>query len=205
MNGPMFWNALLRGLANVGHNEENMMIAGGCIRDWLLGLEPKDIDIFIGSGNTHFNAPETWEAGEQNRDEEYFGRGGPQNITAIHNYRVANTDVQVIYCNRSIYAHLASFDLKLSNAFFTLTGGLTVPQPVIDSLESKTILANLHRTAANTMERAERFLAKVSEVEEGWRIDREQIRHEMPMAAPQNLVFNRLPPPAFAGLGGDWA
>jgi hypothetical protein len=41
-NGPALWETLLEAT-----DESETLIAGGCIRDYLLGLEPKDIDIFV--------------------------------------------------------------------------------------------------------------------------------------------------------------
>lgn len=41
-NGPELWDAILRGL-----NDASAVIAGGCVRDYLLGREPKDIDVFV--------------------------------------------------------------------------------------------------------------------------------------------------------------
>lgn len=46
-NGPALWDALLEAL-----NVDGAVIAGGCIRDYMLGLEPKDIDICIPAKNT---------------------------------------------------------------------------------------------------------------------------------------------------------
>lgn len=41
-NGPALWDSILEALGF-----EGAVIAGGCIRDYHLGLEPKDIDIFV--------------------------------------------------------------------------------------------------------------------------------------------------------------
>ncbi|MGX7894960.1 hypothetical protein [Tsuneonella sp. HG222] len=42
MNGPALWGLLLDALG-----EPSAVMAGGCIRDFELGLEPKDYDIFV--------------------------------------------------------------------------------------------------------------------------------------------------------------
>jgi hypothetical protein len=41
-NGPALWDALIEAVGMPG-----TVVAGGCLRDFLLGLEPKDIDIFV--------------------------------------------------------------------------------------------------------------------------------------------------------------
>jgi hypothetical protein len=41
-NGPQLWDAILAGMP------EGSVIAGGAVRDFLLGFEPKDIDVFMG-------------------------------------------------------------------------------------------------------------------------------------------------------------
>ena len=40
-NGPKLWTAILANFP------EGAIVAGGAVRDYLLGLEPKDIDVFI--------------------------------------------------------------------------------------------------------------------------------------------------------------
>lgn len=45
-NGPVLWEALLEAI-----DLDGAVVAGGCIRDYLLRLEPKDIDIFVPHGN----------------------------------------------------------------------------------------------------------------------------------------------------------
>lgn len=42
LNGPKLWDQLLEAVGVDG-----AVIAGGCIRDYMLGLEPKDYDIFV--------------------------------------------------------------------------------------------------------------------------------------------------------------
>jgi hypothetical protein len=45
-NGPALWETLIEALDIPG-----AVIAGGCIRDYVLGHEPKDIDLFVPIGN----------------------------------------------------------------------------------------------------------------------------------------------------------
>ena len=42
MNGPELWDQIL------GRMPPGSVIAGGAVRDYLLGVEPKDIDVFMG-------------------------------------------------------------------------------------------------------------------------------------------------------------
>lgn len=46
MSGPVYWVPLLASLADLPV-EGGFVVAGGCVRDYALGLEPKDIDLCI--------------------------------------------------------------------------------------------------------------------------------------------------------------
>jgi len=51
MNGPKLWADMLTAI-----NIPGAVVAGGCIRDYMLNVEPKDIDIFIPcEGSDEFN------------------------------------------------------------------------------------------------------------------------------------------------------
>lgn len=194
MNSPTFWKHLLESLVQAGHTQGHLAIAGGCVRDYLLGLEPKDIDIFVGTplpNNARHNAffaPTDWQpvpAPPNNLRAEYFGEG-TNHIAAIHDFTVADTAVQMIYVNRFIFDHIARFDLQLSNGTFHLNEGLVVPMSLMKGISDKVIRANIRRTSNNTMARAERFLEKISAVEDGWTIDVDQINNNnLAQPAPQ--------------------
>lgn len=44
-NGPEIWNLILTSVREI--YGQDAVIAGGCIRDYLLGFPPKDIDVFV--------------------------------------------------------------------------------------------------------------------------------------------------------------
>ncbi len=46
LNGPALWDLIL------GDMPEGAIIAGGAVRDYLLGVEPKDIDVFMSTEMT---------------------------------------------------------------------------------------------------------------------------------------------------------
>ena len=194
MNSPTFWKHLLESLVQAGHTQGQLAIAGGCVRDYFLGLEPKDIDIFVGTplaNNAQHNAffaPADWQPVPPANNEmraEYLGEGA-NHIAAIHDFTVADTAVQMIYVNRFIFDHIARFDLQLSNGTFHLNEGLVVPMSLMKGISDKVIRANIRRTANNTMARAERFLEKISAVEDGWTIDVDQINNNnLAQPAPQ--------------------
>ncbi|MFN4091616.1 MAG: hypothetical protein ACK4FG_01815 [Brevundimonas sp.] len=67
-NGPELWAAIL------GVMPPGSIIAGGAVRDYLLGVEPKDIDVFFDIINwTHVDGFEP--LGGNERTEEYEAMG----------------------------------------------------------------------------------------------------------------------------------
>lgn len=54
-NGPELWAAILKGLP-IG-----AVIAGGAVRDFMLGVEPRDIDIFMKPDGWIMNRPEGFD------------------------------------------------------------------------------------------------------------------------------------------------
>jgi len=89
MNGPEFWNEIYERIPNG-------LIAGGCVRDHLLGLPPKDIDVFI--------HPQ-WLAGIDQAppaDFVFVGNGGREDyegrdIRSIRDYTYRGQPVQLIF------------------------------------------------------------------------------------------------------------
>ena len=66
VNGPVLWNHLLSYVHE--HLDKDAVIAGGAIRDFVLGIEPRDIDIFVNVDRKHLEAwcdvfHEDWDLG----------------------------------------------------------------------------------------------------------------------------------------------
>lgn len=196
MNSPMFWKYILDTLEAHGLGPTRTVVTGGCIRDYLLGLEPKDIDVVVsvppGRGNYDYNIPEGWTPLPRgDLPDEYVGN---PNIVEIHDYLVAETTVQLIITTNARYGHIERHDLLLTKGAFTIDGGLDIPGTMFTEIQHKRIRASANSATDGTMARAQRFLDKISEFEDGWVVDAEQIR--------QNL---QVPPAAAAPEPRPWA
>lgn len=153
------------------------MIAGGCIRDWMLGLEPKDIDVFVTvPENVEIRLPTNragWQLDEANPMPGEMngvpGYGGLNSIVEIHNWLKGGQAVQIIRLRPDINLseYVWTFDIDICTGRFD-SSGLTIPHGAMVDLEAKVIHTNSPTQAC--FDRAERFLRKVSQVEQGWRI-----------------------------------
>src|SRR5687768_10379559 len=65
-NGPELWDKLLEAVKEV-YEPEFCCIAGGAVRDYALGKDPKDIDIFVKMGK------EDYSRGQCIEEAEYLG------------------------------------------------------------------------------------------------------------------------------------
>ena len=176
MNGPNFWQRIRTELQAANRWTPDVMIAGGCIRDWMLGLEPKDIDVFmllpegeaprLPEGNGWEVDPEQPQAPE---NQGVPGYGGVTRITSIFNWRKQGQPVQIIQLQRdtNLTDYVWGFDIDVCMGRWD-QNGLNIPNSMARDLEDKVIHTNVE--SENTYQRADRFLRKVSQVEAGWRI-----------------------------------
>lgn len=171
MNGPKFWSEIRSAIITAGNWRGQPMIAGGCVRDWLIGLEPKDIDVFVSAENFVQPTGDHWEQDPVNPmpPEIRDGYEGLNNITAVSNLLYKGQAVQIIELAQGMNPHeyVYSFDMELLRGSYD-ERGLVVPADAIKDIEQKQIF--ISRWSENTQQRAQRFLDKVSRVEEGWRI-----------------------------------
>lgn len=196
MNGPKFWNEVATRIDRLGINRQDwdIMITGGCVRDWYLGLTPKDIDVFVrqGTGQGVFGSRniEGFEPsdGPQVADE-YMGVG---NIVEITNWKFVDTDIQIILINQDPMNHRDLFDAELLKGSYELDAGLRLPSQTLKDLDDKVVRLTRNATA-RSQERAERFLQKVGQVEEGWTINTEAYDQAQVQAAQPDEPRQRLP------------
>jgi len=176
MNGPQFWAQLLRGIEN------QAIIAGGAVRDWFMGLEPKDIDLFIHESNP--NDPSTWHQFEWARDpeilrdilgdEDYPGALG--NIIAVEDYIVQGVKINVVRINTdlSIEEYIDTyFDINICKAFYradadnTRLGHVECLFDFLTDLENRTI--TIRRYGPNSRARANRIQQRFGATE--WTVE----------------------------------
>lgn len=172
MNGFIFWNDVLNRVRDV-YWGASTFIAGGCVRDYFIGLEPKDIDVFIQANPTgQLPAGFEWDLERPERPEYEAGLNG---IRGIEDFVYQGTKINVIYIGQNPYDYTTThFDSRINQGYVNINF-LEVPAATMRDLESKTY--TIHRMGPNSMNRAERFLEKVSRVEQGWRLVVEDNAH----------------------------
>ncbi|WCD56149.1 tRNA nucleotidyltransferase [Caulobacter phage KSC] len=151
-NGPDLWHSLLEDIVAVFGGDA--IIAGGCIRDFMLGLEPKDIDIWVNERDlvsmrnlmqrlmsTDFDW--SWDLTEmEDGDPDY--NGGIGDNLLIWEGTVQNTggvilDVNIIACPEhadGIEAVVNRFDMDICQWWFS--GGMIHQTPAaLQALDNK--------------------------------------------------------------------
>lgn len=123
-NGPELWKKILRIARDLGGNP---IIAGGAIRDYVLGLGiPKDIDVFLQGPAP--DDPEidnmVYDERQFNRFPEYFnrvGEGGVETIETIRQYvwEDAPCPIQFIWLeDNDPIQYVKRFDLGTSQCYY---------------------------------------------------------------------------------------
>ena len=168
MNGPGFWSKLLTEFEETNRTA-NALVSGGCIRDWMLGLTPKDIDIFYNLPRDRVvNYPNGWELDPvvQANWTDYGVEDSP--IVRITDMIVEDTKVQLVQTATNTYDHVEHFDSNITKGLYDRLGGLALPTEMLRDLENKTVTVKKDRDRSR--QRAQRFIEKVGAVEEGWRM-----------------------------------
>jgi len=144
MNGPKFWQKLLDG------SPKGAVLMGGAIVDYVVGVEPKDYDIFY-TYKPGLIVPKDWQLEDVDfndadwlakHNEEYLqgiDQNGNKPISSVIEYLVDGQRVQMVGVN---YAnprkHFLNFDHSLTLAYFS-DRGLFVHRKVLESTDSRTI------------------------------------------------------------------
>lgn len=124
INGPELWDEILGVAREFG---QNPVIAGGAIRDYVLGLgAPKDIDVFIGGvPPDEMQLPENWIGvmpdirADAFISPEYHGQIGT--INAIQNWRsdISPAPIQFIWIGDvDPIQYVRRFDLGTSKCYY---------------------------------------------------------------------------------------
>lgn len=122
-NGPEFWRFLLDNVREI--LECDAAIAGGAVRDYFLGLPPKDIDVFVDIDDFEIiqaNHPElNWGpgfvAGNVYKDNERL------NIKGVMNFQYKGHKIQLVAkpIPKEFYATelIKTFDMSVGMCYFT--------------------------------------------------------------------------------------
>lgn len=166
MNGPRLWTNILNQIPG------NKVIAGGCIRDWMLGVPEKDIDVFYnGTGTNDFVLDADWRLAEdQVQPDENRQYEGMNQIIGISDLIYQDHRVQLIRLDDAVDlgTYITNFDISICKGNFRSFEGLMIPGPMARDLEAKHIFCEgqINQTSV----RANRFLEKISQFEQGWRV-----------------------------------
>ena len=168
MNGPGFWSKVLAEF-EAANPAASAIVSGGCVRDWMLGLTPKDIDIFYNlPRDAVVNYPTDWQMDPvvQANWTDYGVEDSP--IVRITDMIVMDTKVQLVHTSGSCYEHIEHFDSNITKGLYDQLGGLNLPREMLADLENKTV--TVRKDSDRSRQRAQRFIEKVGAVEEGWRM-----------------------------------
>lgn len=172
MNGPAFWNKLLNDVNDTWRTVGT--VAGGAIRDWMLGIEPNDIDIFLERSfdrADHDLVPEGWEYLRTVGHDEYPNAGDEFNVAE---YRVDDTIVQVMFLRNGFFEHYRLFDNNLTKGYYEprqifAAGKLIIGDDLLYGLEHQVIYPLVgHNGDVNTRMNEQR--ERLNQTMPGWRI-----------------------------------
>ena len=170
MNNPEFWLDVHRRVSQaVGWR--GVTIAGGCIRDYMLGLEAKDIDVFVSQSRVRPDNGVDFMV--HPADFEYLGMAmreeypGANHEYVVCNYRYMDTDIQVVHLRQDFRNHIETFDHNM--CFGQFDGNQTIlPLNWMKGYARKEV--EVYNDSEKTAVRAQAFIDKVSAVEAGWRL-----------------------------------
>jgi hypothetical protein len=137
-NNPDRWDYIQN---IVGADGNVPHITGGCIRDFLWGVQPKDIDVFVRADN---------DIGVAQIDENCLNQGWtrlPQianqyntedgAIRAIRDYQIGDDHVQIIFLNVFTHIYINRFDFEISKGFY-LGSKLHIPKETLRDVMNRT-------------------------------------------------------------------
>lgn len=165
MNGPRLWTNILNQIPG------DSVIAGGCVRDWMLGVPEKDIDVFYNNvpGEGDFVLQNGWRLAEEQVQQQHYDRG-LNGIRGIVDAVYQDHRVQLIRLNDDVNLgqYITNFDISICKGNFRVFEGLLIPAPMARDLEEKKIFCEGQTN--QTSVRARWFLEKISQYEQGWEI-----------------------------------
>jgi len=148
-NGPDLWDAILLKLG------PDAYIAGGAVRDYILGTEPKDIDVFLYKpGDVVANKVWTYLEGDVN--------GGYAEGLEVITYRYLDCHIPVQIIRTVKYPdpqeHFDTFDLSTSRCQYSLKSGLTTTPEFEESINTGVV--KILNSGPKTPERIRRLTTK---------------------------------------------
>lgn len=106
-NGPDLWEAVL---AHVRETHPEAIVAGGCVRDFILGKPAKDIDIMVPERGRSTPEGESFRR-LRSFDPAYTGEGSDHTVKFVETFTAtvgtAEWEVQVIHVHLPEFTHAA--------------------------------------------------------------------------------------------------
>lgn len=155
-NGPELWDALLKGVPH------GSIIAGGAVRDFLLGVKPKDVDIFVPDTPDNREAvAEHWCDLELEDDEK--GKGAAYTAVkdvahVFHGHKFGHVVDVVMMRNFDAPKMVAAFDFAIVRSWYDGVLHDSVEAQLDRHFKSVTMLSDRTRDRSRT--RFKRFEAR---------------------------------------------
>lgn len=157
-NGPELWDAVREAALSVF---SDALVAGGCIRDYRLGVPPKDIDVFVAGPSALIVHPDfVHQPVPSDRREEYEGR---PYVRFVDDYDFHGIHVQVIgfYTDDEVVAvHgptlVGDFDFGITRAWYD--GQIHETPEFEKDLQDSTITVLRNDRPERAATRARRFM-----------------------------------------------
>ena len=150
-NGPELWTKILARMP------EGSIVAGGAVRDFLIGVEPKDIDVFCSSKN--FATPEGFTAlPESERNGEYDAMS---EIDVVHHGELEGYPVDLVFMNIEPFnaqTLVEIFDVSTAQCWFD--GECHAYAAAAGDLAEGLVTVLRYERLPRTIERFERFNAR---------------------------------------------
>jgi hypothetical protein len=144
-NGPALWSELLAQLPGA-------VVAGGAVRDYFLGVEPKDIDIFLSSDK--YTIPEGFEPLGDDRSSEYAAL---PDIAIVTRGTINGFQVDLVgMANLNAETLLDTFDFGISRSMFADGVIVDTPEAKFDR-DNKVVTMILDDRTERSVKRFERF------------------------------------------------
>jgi len=175
MNNYDAWRQIYNGVQAAGRYRHTTTIAGGCIRDYMLGLPHNDIDVFLDNG-ADLVASDAFVAHMDNRGfhfrrrlgvEEYPGADGAFNV-AEFGHNATDNIVQVMGLrNTFIGTHFGHFDNNMVRCYYG-EQGVHLSRGFMEGMENKKVSPWSVNNEERSILRADSFIDKANGLEPGW-------------------------------------
>lgn len=178
MNDPVFWAELLNNVTRASGYRYNGVIAGGAPRDYILGLDVKDIDILVPNWPADGDVPilierlgdQGWEYEGETTRETYHG------AFRVFNFVAKDTPIQLVLLPGTFEEQFRTFDHSLTRCYYKQFDGLYLTPEFLRSMHNRVINVWQSQDRDRTIERMDGLVDKLNAVDPGWTHDQQPRR-----------------------------